>query len=86
MLTTEMSESIRYRIEIENFEPEIVDVMLSFLYTGQLRRPSGSSQLMDLLQIGHKYELGSLMEDVHSCSKCHFFGLVAASWHFVALW
>lgn len=61
MLTSGMLESAQNTVEINDFEEEVVNAMLEYMYTGET--PSLNEKAPDLMQIAEKYDLSGLKED-----------------------
>ena len=55
MFATQMTESIRKVVEIEDFDEDIVRGMLEYIYTGVTQNLE--ENFMDLLQISDKYQI-----------------------------
>jgi hypothetical protein len=61
MLTSGMLESAQNTVEINDFDEEVVNAMLEYMYTGET--PSLNEKAPDLMQIAEKYDLSGLKED-----------------------
>jgi BTB/POZ domain len=61
MFASQMLESTKNEVQIENFSAETLKGMLEYIYTGQTE--SLDERTVDLLEISDFYELAGLQED-----------------------
>ena len=64
MMESDMKEKRSGRIELKDFEKNIVESMVQFIYTAKIDEKF--EDFVDLMKIGHKYMIKSLVEE---CSK-----------------
>ncbi|XP_035207539.1 TD and POZ domain-containing protein 3-like [Stegodyphus dumicola] len=62
MLEAEMIESRNGVIEISDIDPDVVDKMLSFLYTGKLEPPLKETIMQKLYSAADKYDIPALLK------------------------
>jgi BTB/POZ domain len=60
MFESGLAESIKNEIRIEDMEPEVVELMLQFIYKGEIQIPEDLQGILKLLDCSEKYELDGL--------------------------
>lgn len=60
---SEMSESVENTVEIKDFDENIVNLMLQFIYTGTVDSSGLHENAMDLLRIADYYEISHLKQE-----------------------
>ena len=61
MLSADMRESVSGQIEMDDFEPEVVRVILRYIYTGKVEETAGGI-LLSAIYGAEKYNLAGLKE------------------------
>ncbi|XP_061910849.1 kelch-like protein 7 isoform X2 [Entelurus aequoreus] len=58
MFTTSMLESKSYEVELRSVDPEIIELLLEFIYTSQV--PADISKVQSLLEVAKQYQIKCL--------------------------
>ncbi|XP_035226571.1 uncharacterized protein LOC118198898 [Stegodyphus dumicola] len=75
MFETEMKESVRNSVDISDVDPDIMDDMLLYMYSGCLSKPLDDDRAEELYAVADKYEISALKE---KCST-YFISRLSAS-------
>ena len=60
ILRNECVENQNKELQIEDFEPKIVELLLKYLYTGTIELHDGKKKIIDLMRIADKYNFTEL--------------------------
>uniref|UniRef100_A0A914P8K6 BTB domain-containing protein n=1 Tax=Panagrolaimus davidi TaxID=227884 RepID=A0A914P8K6_9BILA len=73
MLETEMKEKAENRLEIIDFNPEIVKIAVEYFYDRKTYKTCNVNQLIDLLQFADKYDIQDLKTNIEHLILYHIY-------------